>query len=480
MTPGNSAVQAATAARAGSVVGPALQGSPALHVPLRFFVVGWLALMALPPVLLLRPEVLTTYHYNQYVIALTHLGVLGWIGSVVFGALYQLVPVVLQTRLHSERLARWHFLCHLIGFTGMVWMFWEWDLKQVGHYGSVLAFGAGLGIYNLVRTMARAPWQRGVSLAVASALFWLAVVLAVGLGVTAAKCTYESAARLSPASPLGALVHALDATATYLKRFDQIGLMHAHAHVGVVGVYLMLLVGVSYKLVPLFALSPSPHPTRSVVSLLLLNAAVIGSFFTILHRSPWKVAFAALGVLAIGLYLWEVLRLLRQRRRPVLDWPLRYFLTGLVWLGPVCGLALYLSWPGLVLTPRVGQLENLYGLWGLLGVLGFCLIGMLYKIVPFLVWYHRYGPWIGRQSVPALEELYRHGLLCAGYVLHLLGLVGLSLGTLLVHAPTVRYGAVCLGAGVLCHLLNTGHILAHYFSKNPVPLDNAAHRTAVP
>lgn len=475
MTAPSPGSQTEAAARHGTVPGGLeLQGAPAVGLPLRFLGTGLLALAVLPVLLCMRPEILSTYHYNQYVVAATHLTVLGWLGSVVFGALYQLVPVVLETRLYSERLARWHFLCHLIGFAGMVWMFWEWNLKQVGHFGSVLALGVALGIYNLLRTLGRAPRRSWITFAVASALFWLGATLTVGLGIAAAKCTYESAARLSPASPLGALVHALEATATYLKRFDQMGLMHAHAHLGVVGAYVVLLLGVSCKLVPMFALSPAPHAGRVWASLLLLNLAGFGSFFTILHRSDAKLIFTLLGVAGLGLYGWELFRLLRQRRRPVLDVPLRYFLTGLVWLGATCGLAVFLSWPGLTLTPRVGQVENLYGVWALLGALSFCLLGMLYKILPFLVWYRRYGPWIGRQRVPALHELYGSGLLRAAYGLHGLALLVLSAATWWGHASSVRYGAVLLGAAVVSHLVNAGRILSHLWRSVPSPVPAGA------
>jgi len=69
------------------------------------------------------------------------------------GAMYQLVPVALETRLHSERLARWHFVAHLVGVAGMVVMFWTWNMKQVGHFGSVFALGVGLFVVNLVKTL---------------------------------------------------------------------------------------------------------------------------------------------------------------------------------------------------------------------------------------------------------------------------------------------------------------------------------------
>ena len=117
--------------------------APSVTLPLRFMVTGMLALFTGVSLLVLRPEMLATYHYNQYVIAATHLFVLGWICTIVMGAMYQLVPVALETKLYSEKLAAWQFVFHLVGFTGMVWMFWTWNMKQVGHFGSVLTRGRG-------------------------------------------------------------------------------------------------------------------------------------------------------------------------------------------------------------------------------------------------------------------------------------------------------------------------------------------------
>ena len=57
--------------------------APSVTLPLRFILSGIVALVAGNVWLLLRPDLLATYHYNQYVIALTHLFVLGWICSVI-------------------------------------------------------------------------------------------------------------------------------------------------------------------------------------------------------------------------------------------------------------------------------------------------------------------------------------------------------------------------------------------------------------
>lgn len=133
---------------------------PSLGLPLRFMLTGLLALLAGLGWLVVQPGLLTQYHYGPHVIAATHLFVLGFICTVVMGAMYQLVPVALETKLHSERLAKWQFAIHVVCFIGMVWMFKTWNMKQVGHFGSGLALGVGLFVYNLVRTLWRvAKWN---------------------------------------------------------------------------------------------------------------------------------------------------------------------------------------------------------------------------------------------------------------------------------------------------------------------------------
>lgn len=421
--------------------------------PLLFFGAGLVSLAILPLGILLRPEVLTTYHYNHFVIALTHLTVLGWMGSALFGALYLLVPVAMGTRLYSEPLARWHWLCHLLGTAGMVWMFWRWDPKQVGHFGSVLAVGLGLGLWSLGRTLLRASGCLLVRATVALTLFWWIAAVTVGLGLAAAKCTYESAAQLDAIPILGAMVRGLEGTALYLRRFDPLALMHAHAHLGLLGAFLLPWMGLSYGLLTAFRSVPPLPSVRFVVVLALWNGVVIGSFFSILHRSSWKMVFTLLGVATVGFYGTELIRLWR-RVRPVLDLPQLYLLTGLLWFFPLSGLAVYLSLPGLNLTTQVGQWENVYGLWGLLGLFTFSLLGMLYKIVPYLAWQRRYAPWLGLSPVPPPHELCSAAWLRTGYGLHWLAMAGWTLGTLLQHGAAVRAGAGVFLAAVVCHAYN--------------------------
>ena len=445
--------------------------APSVTLPLRFMITGVVALFIGVAFLLLRPEMLATYHYNQYVIAATHLFVLGWICTIVMGAMYQLVPVALETKLYSEKLAAVQFVFHLVGFTGMVWMFWTWNMKQVGHFGAVLTVGVCLFVYNIARTLLRVPRWNVVAIAVASALGWLSLAVCAGLTIAVGKCTYDAATALAPGNPFGVLLHGLKSVATFTARFDQIGAMHAHAHLGALGVFIMLIVGISYKLVPMFMLSDIQSRGRAAASVTLLNAGLLGSFVTILLRNRLAFAFALVVVAGLACYGIEMIAILRARKRRTLDWGLKAFLTAIGLLAPLSILALVLSWPGLPLTTLTGQLENVYGFVALVGVVSFAIIGMFYKIIPFLVWYGSYSRQIGLSKVPSLADLYSPGLQAVGYWAYIAGMAVTVIAIILANTVAARCGCALLALSLGTLAVNVIKMLSHLIHPKVKPLN---------
>ena len=228
-----------TPARTAPSTTPLGANAPSVKLPLAFMLTGIAALVLGVVWLVAQPAVLASYHYNQSVIAATHLFVLGWICSIIMGAMYQLVPVALETKLYSERLARWQFALHLVGFIGMVWMFRVWNMKQVGHFASVFAIGVGLFVFNLVQTLRRVPKWNVTATAVSAALFWISVTVIAGLSIAASKCSYESTSGLATAPGVNSVVAGLRSLAGFMARFDQISAMHAHAHLSGVGFFII-------------------------------------------------------------------------------------------------------------------------------------------------------------------------------------------------------------------------------------------------
>lgn len=432
----------------GSITGLGAKTVSSIAPPLAFMVTGVAALLSAAVWLTDQPEILASYHYSPNAVAITHLFVLGWLCSIVMGAMCQLVPVALETKLYSERLIFLQFACHVAGFLGMVLAFHSWNMKFVGWFGSIFAAGICLFIYNIARTLLRIPKWNLVAFSVASALVWVLLTISAGLLIAAAKTGH----------------------ADFMFRFNPMGAMHTHAHLGVIGFFMMLIVGVSYKLIPMFTLSEVQNKTRATASILLLNIGLAGSLFSILFQSILKPVFALVVIVALAIYGWEIIAILRARKRRALDWGVRYFLTAIAFLAPLSLLAFVLSWPRLPLNAFTGQLENTYGCLGLIGVVTLAVIGMLYKIIPFLVWFGAYSKHIGKARVPALSEMYSIRLQIFGYWMFLIALPVTGVGILTSNAGVAGWGCALFVASLAALAINTVRILSHYFSPRLKPL----------
>ncbi|HVV01195.1 MAG TPA: hypothetical protein VHH88_07510 [Verrucomicrobiae bacterium] len=409
---------------------------------------GLLALFAASGWIVARPEILTLYHYNPLTIAATHLFVLGWLCSVVMGAMYQLVPVALETRLHSVRLAKVHFALHAIAVPGMVLAFRAWRPGWVAVFGAVFAAGAGLFIYNIARALAKIPKWNAVAAAVVSALAWISLAMSAGLLLAVAR----------------------SGQGNFMNHFQPLSAVHAHAHLGVLGFFITLMAGVSYRLIPMFTLSEIQSPRRALASGILLNAGLAGAFVTVLFLWKLKVLFAGVIGAGFAVYGWEIATILSARKRRMLDWGIKYFLTAVGLLLPLVLLALVLSWPDLPLNSLTARFENLYGFTAIAGVVSLAVIGMLYKILPFLIWFGTYSKHIGRAQVPALADMVSERAQCLGYWVFLAALGGTACAILLGDVRVVRAGAYLFAAGLLTLAWNVAKVLSHHFRPHLAPL----------
>lgn len=111
-------------------------------------------------------------------------------------------------------------------------------------------------------------------------------------------------------------------------------------------------------------------------------------------------AAAALTGLGIALYLADMARLYRARRRQRLELNTLMAIPALAALAICLVLAVYLGATGFR-ERLAGALGYLF-LFGWLSGLG---LSQLYKIVPFLTWLERYGSVLGKEPVPRVQDL---------------------------------------------------------------------------
>jgi len=127
-------------------------------------------------------------HYTDWNIAHVHGGALGWVGFMIFGMVYWLIPRLYQTKLYSKKLASLHFWVATIGIVLYVIAMWAAGITQglmwrafdsAGHLqypdfletvtrlipmywvrslgGAMYIVGLGIGAYNIYKTWKTRP-----------------------------------------------------------------------------------------------------------------------------------------------------------------------------------------------------------------------------------------------------------------------------------------------------------------------------------
>jgi hypothetical protein len=102
-----------------------------------------------------------------------------------------------------------------------------------------------------------------------------------------------------------------------------------------------------------------------------------------------------------------------------------------------------------------------YGFLGLVGWISLMIVGMSYRVIPLLVWLHRYSPIVHDQPVPKVSDLYSSQWQGWSFTLLVAGIV-VAAGSLFFHSTTgLRAGLVLFGGGVLLFQGNMLQVYGH-------------------
>lgn len=373
--------------------GLSFEQAPPFSLPLRFFFTAPLFLLVAAALMALAPEALAS-RWTPQALALTHALTLGFLAMVMMGALMQMLPVVAGSPLPAPRFVAW--TSHVSLVLGTVALMAGFLTAEPLAYGAgVVLLGGGFAVFlvaaaiSLVRAMPGAT-VGGIRLAVTS----LALTLLLGLALALLRAGWWSPP-------------AIDAA------------MNAHVGFGLIGWVLLLVVGVAYQVVPMFQLTPpyAPWLSRRLAATL---------FALLLLHAVMPLIFPALAgvvevVLAGGILLFALatLRLQSRRRRKLPDVTLDYWRLGMASL-----IACVAVWLVAQFWPAWADSDAYPLLMGVLFIGGFAVSvvsGMLYKIVPFLAWFHLQSQLQARAgSIPTMKEMIDDGGMRWQFRLHLL------------------------------------------------------------
>ena len=378
-------------------------------------------------------------------LAIVHALVVGWVTTTMMGATYQVIPAVLGGRLWSAALIRLQFGLHICAVPVFVWAFYRWDLRVLEAGGIMVCASLVLYLFNAGLGLARGSRTGATRAYILAALSFLLATGGLGLLWVVA------------------LRHAL-----FTITLDRIA---AHAHLGLLGWLGMTVMGVSYQLVPMFNVVRGTDPRFRRVALVVTVLAVAAFAGVMLSTPPRPVRVTFAAALAIGPALWGIdqLRMMhhRSRRKTDVQGKATYLSLAMLAVTIVLGFS--------VLTMQVGAPETnnthvvvAYAMSGVLGWMGMMLIGNTYKILPFLLWYHRYRPLVGRAPVPVTADIYSDRAATAVLGSHAVGVALLVVAALLENTWLLRAsGVVFVGVGV-AHLGTMLHMFLPKTSSRPM------------
>ncbi len=407
------------------MAGPGLSydQAPPFGTPLRLFLAAPVFLVLAAVVAMADPDAWLASRWTPFSLALTHLLTLGYLGTVMSGALLQMLPVVVGSPVPAASPIGWLALIGLGGGTLLLaagFLLGEPALLML----AALALAAGLLPF-LAGTLASLIHARALPhVAWPMRQAWVALVITVALG-------------LALATGLAGL----------WDTPDPLGLTGLHAAWGLGGWVLILVIGVAYQVVPMLQLTP-PYP-KGVMAALTGSLPLALLLFTVAWFLPAPLAQAAealallLGMISAAAFAFATLRLQGRRRRKLPDVTLHFWRLGMASLIAVALLA-----PAAVLeaNPWRDATQVLLGLLFLLGFAASVVNGMLYKIAPFLGWFHLQAQTHAKAgSIPNMKQFITDDAARRHFRLHLAAVV-LLLPTPWMPSPLALPGLILLAA----------------------------------
>jgi len=413
--------------------------SPKVVVP--HYVAAAGGFITLGILLILFRQDLLGHYFHPHLFALTHVAVLGWMTMIIIGALYQLVPVILNTPLHSERIAKWTFWIFLVAIIGLtVGFLGSFFSIVVPLFASFTYIGLLLFSYNIIKSISHASTFTMSAQFVISSIFWLFLTATFGL------------------------MMAYNLSLNFLGH-QSLAFLKIHIHLGLIGWFLQLVIGVSTTLLPMFFVSHTPTHKKLKAAFWLLNAGLITLTTNWITISDSGLSIGSWIIIVTGIFFYvSYVFESYQKRIRKLDIGMQVSVLAFPALLLPLILALY------VLGQGSGII--LYGITALTVFFFPLILGQTYKTLPFIIWLDRYQKFVGRQKTPMPGDLYSTLIAQIHMWSYGFGLAAILLGIGLRQNTLLLTGALLFLITALFYAFNIYKMVTHQTILKEAPQSN--------
>jgi len=354
------------------------------------------------------------------VLGFIHLFLLGFIMMIIFGAMAQLVPVVLE-----------------VGHFGVELFYAIWPL---------LLIGTVLMVFGFLLSPALLPYG-GVIVLTSMMIFVMEIFMTI-FKVEKLNLVMSSVL-ISNTFLFFGIIFGLLMALSYAGTIDLdiSALLHGHVYMVIGGYISITIMGLSVVLVPMFTLSHgfSMRPLEISISLMSVGVVLV-VLSSLLDFEILEYLGYILSIVSLGFYFYLIYIIYDTRPRKEND---------------VYAISLMFSYISMIVAIVMGllyfmsQKEELLLASGWLlfyGFFAFLITGHIYKIVPFLVWFERFSPLVGKQKVPMLADMVPYKSSQAQFIFSAIGVVLVTLAILIKSDMLIGAGASFLVVGALAFI----------------------------
>ncbi|MCL6453968.1 MAG: hypothetical protein K6T78_10205 [Alicyclobacillus sp.] len=402
--------------------------SATVYYLLTGLIFGWLGLLATTTAL---PQ-WRNGTLSAWSLAVIHELVLGFMLTVAFGVLYQIIPIAFQAPAVPRHVLRWHLPLHLaavltmsIGFVAT-----RWFLVGAGGAALLVLTALYLGFIgrSYLRARNRTPVHRGLVVPAAA----LALVMLLGL--------------LQAFAPQWANAH----------------VVRTHALLGGLAFWGGLVLVFSYKLVPMFVISHGYTVSLRRTAAVFYAGALLWTVAAWMPAgSPARavvVVAAIVWAVSLALYVRDMIAIVAARKKRRIVRPMYHafaamaaMVVGMVGMGAAaCFSGSTWAYPAVFLFAFGGFIPLMYA--------------YMQKIVPFLWFEYRFSKRPERKTAPLIDDMvpdraaqWAMGVYGAGVLAGLACLCGPPDGDWLAAAARASGGLMTLGSIILFFALR--HVL---------------------
>jgi len=413
--------------------------APPANVVLPHYAFAAISFFVLCVLIFLASSSFLGHYFDPRLLSITHLAALGWISMIIFGALYQLIPVILLAELFSNSLARITFFLFAVSLVLFGFCFWNFYLGWPFILSaSLLLLSILFFTVNVYFTGRRSANQEIAADFILAGSCWLLVTAVLGLLMS-----------INLTHPFLSAEHL-----TYLK---------LHAHTGFGGWILMIIMGVGSKLIPMFMLSSGGETKDLRIAFYFINSALLGFFTDVLfsHSFNRGIIYFLIALISVIFLMKFIVQTYKKRARKKLDLGLKQTISAImllllpVCIGTLVNIGVYKG------TSFHLNLSTAYITSILIGFVSLMIIGQTYKTLPFIVWLHKFGALAGKEKTPLPKDLYNESIANAHFLIFMTAYPIFLSGILLSQLLLLKIGSGLLILVALLYNINVFRIISY-------------------